>query len=72
MDRRDLLAETFDSLDVKGAAQDASPNLIFGTSPSSSASARASVIAAKLNYPRGNTIIRYDSITASQYHTPSP
>lgn len=38
------LAETFDNFDVKGAAQDASPSLIFGTSSSSSISASLSVI----------------------------
>lgn len=43
------LADTLDSLDVKGAAHEASPSLILGTSLSSSASASASVIAAKLN-----------------------
>jgi hypothetical protein len=40
----DSLAETLDSFDVNGAAQDASPNLIFGTSSSPSMSASAFVI----------------------------
>lgn len=46
---KNALAETLDSLDVNGAAQDASPSLIFGTSSSPSISAILSVIAAKLN-----------------------
>jgi hypothetical protein len=37
--RRDLLAETLDSFDVKGAAHEASPSLILGGSFSSSISA---------------------------------
>ena len=45
----DILAETFDNLEVKGAAQEASPNLILGTSSSSSISASLSVIDAKSN-----------------------
>ena len=45
----DLLAETWDSFEVKGAAQDASPSLILGTSSSPSMSASLSVIDPKSN-----------------------
>ena len=45
----DSLAETFDSFEVKGAAQEASPSLIFGTSSSSSIEASLSVIEARSN-----------------------
>jgi hypothetical protein len=45
----DSLAETLDSFDVNGAAQDASPSLIFGTSSSPSISARALVMLLRSN-----------------------
>lgn len=45
----DVPAETLANLDVKGAAQDASPSLILGGSFSSSISAILSVIEARSN-----------------------
>jgi hypothetical protein len=47
--RADSLAETLDSFDVNGAAQDASPNLILGTSSSPSMSAREFVMVVRSN-----------------------
>ena len=44
-----LLALTFDSFEVNGAAHEASPSLIFGTSSSASISASLSVIEARSN-----------------------
>ena len=46
---RHSLAETLDSFDVNGAAHEASPNLIFGTSSSPSISANLSVMDARSN-----------------------
>lgn len=47
--KRYVLADTWDNLEVKGAAQEASPSLIFGTSSSPSISAIFSVIEFKSN-----------------------
>ena len=48
--QQNLLADTWDSFEVKGAAQDASPSFIFGTSSSESISVILSVIEARSNY----------------------
>jgi hypothetical protein len=47
--REGVLEETLESLDVNGAAHEASPSLILGGSFSSSISASLSVILAKSN-----------------------
>lgn len=51
--RENVLAETLDNLEVKGAAQEASPNLIWGTSWSSSNSESLDVIVVISNFSNG-------------------
>lgn len=45
----DIPLATLDNLEVNGAAHDASPSLIFGTSSSESISAKLFVIESRLN-----------------------
>lgn len=59
-----LLAETFDNFEVNGAAHDASPNLIFGGSFSSSRSAIAFVMPAMSNWKKGE-VTKVDRETAT-------